>query len=112
MEVPRPGGELVVRLPSGTRTVQLLPGETLLVAMRRGGIDHPFSCLSGSCGTCLVDVAPGSVPAAVVQQPAGGERLYDRVYACLAAHAIGHDAAAPELTPSNNHSPESVRTQP
>lgn len=36
-------------------------GETLLVTLRRMGIEVPSSCEAGTCGTCLVDVREGTV---------------------------------------------------
>lgn len=43
------------------------PGETVLDAGLRAGLDLPYSCLAGSCGTCVARVAVGEV------EPGGGE---------------------------------------
>ena len=42
-------------------TVSRRPGETLLESARRGGLNPPFSCESGTCATCMAHVEEGEV---------------------------------------------------
>ncbi len=46
--------------PSGAR-VEVAATETLLAALRRSGVDAPYSCQQGFCGTCRVRVRSGAV---------------------------------------------------
>lgn len=46
----------------GERAVMPLPGETVLNALLRAGIDVPFSCKAGACHTCLSRCTDGHVP--------------------------------------------------
>jgi ring-1,2-phenylacetyl-CoA epoxidase subunit PaaE len=46
-------------------TVNADPGETVLEAATRGGLDMPFSCKGGVCATCRARVEDGAVEMAV-----------------------------------------------
>ncbi|ODR20795.1 2Fe-2S iron-sulfur cluster-binding protein [Mycobacterium gordonae] len=41
-------------------SVPLVPGETLLETARRAGLDPPFNCEAGNCGTCMARLTEGS----------------------------------------------------
>jgi ferredoxin len=41
-------------------SVPLVPGETLLETARREGLDPPFNCEAGNCGTCMARLTEGS----------------------------------------------------
>ncbi len=47
----------------GEAVVECLPGETVLNALLRGGIETPYSCGNGLCLTCIAKVEQGTVPA-------------------------------------------------
>lgn len=56
-ETPQ-GVELVVAIDGGRHTVRMQPGETILEAALRAGLNAPYSCKGGMCCTCrgkLVD---------------------------------------------------------
>lgn len=54
--------EVVVHLKDGRiERVKYHPGDTLLETMRRGGIDAPFACERGECGTCMLFRVKGEV---------------------------------------------------
>ena len=46
-------------LSSSGQSVQVEASETPLEALERIGVDHPFSCREGLCGTCEVEVMEG-----------------------------------------------------
>jgi NAD(P)H-flavin reductase/ferredoxin len=46
------------------RVYECADGETLLDALLRQGVDIPYSCRKGTCGTCLVKSESGPPPAA------------------------------------------------
>jgi NAD(P)H-flavin reductase/ferredoxin len=54
-------GRRAPTLRIGGRSVTVQPGETLLQAALRGGVDFPNSCRVGGCGTCRCRLADGRV---------------------------------------------------
>jgi len=40
-------------------SVPQVPGETLLETARRAGLEPPFSCEAGNCGTCMAKLTEG-----------------------------------------------------
>ena len=41
--------------------VPVLPGDTLLASLLRAGLAFPFSCQTGTCGTCKCELVSGDV---------------------------------------------------
>jgi len=56
-----PGGDFdfQVRIASTGETIAVKPDETVLAALSARGIDIPYSCEQGVCGTCLTMVLQG-----------------------------------------------------
>jgi ferredoxin-NADP reductase len=52
---------LVVRIERRTHALAYQPGDTLLEAARRGGLQPPYQCESGSCATCMAHLDEGTV---------------------------------------------------
>jgi CDP-4-dehydro-6-deoxyglucose reductase, E3 len=50
-----------VQLAGSGKSFDVLPGETILAAARRAGLALPYSCLSGSCGSCKSRLIEGAV---------------------------------------------------
>lgn len=53
------GGTVTIHLDRKKVTVPLVPGETLLETARRAGMQPPFSCEAGNCGTCMAKLEEG-----------------------------------------------------
>lgn len=53
---------MAARLIYKDRPVDLSPGETVLEALQRAGIDAPSSCRAGNCQTCLHRAIEGAPP--------------------------------------------------
>jgi ferredoxin len=53
------GGTVTIRIDRRKVSVPLVPGETLLETARRAGLDPPFSCEAGNCGTCMAKLEDG-----------------------------------------------------
>lgn len=51
----------VVELSKSNQVIEVPEGVTLLDALLENGIDAPYSCKIGGCGTCAVDVVEGEV---------------------------------------------------
>ncbi|WP_231982149.1 2Fe-2S iron-sulfur cluster-binding protein [Mycobacterium sp. E2327] len=52
-------GTVTIHLDRKKATVPLVPGETLLESARRAGLEPPFSCEAGNCGTCMARLEEG-----------------------------------------------------
>jgi ferredoxin len=60
-----PGGEpetesLVVRIGGRQHRIEYRPGDTVLDAVRRTGLEAPFNCRQGNCGTCIARLKGGT----------------------------------------------------
>lgn len=53
-------GTVTILLDRKRATVPLVPGETLLESARRAGLDPPFNCEAGNCGTCMAKLTEGT----------------------------------------------------
>lgn len=53
-------GMVTIYLDRKKVSVPLVPGETLLESARRAGLDPPFNCEAGNCGTCMAMLTEGS----------------------------------------------------
>src|SRR5215471_2890222 len=52
-------GTVTIYLDRKKVSVPLGPGETLLESARRAGLDPPFNCEAGNCGTCMARLEEG-----------------------------------------------------
>src|ERR1700747_705714 len=52
-------GTVTIYLERRKVSVPLVPGETLLESARRAGLDPPFNCEAGNCGTCMARLEQG-----------------------------------------------------
>jgi ferredoxin len=52
--------EIVIELDSRTTTANYRTGDTLLQTARSAGLQAPYSCETGSCGTCMARITEGS----------------------------------------------------
>jgi ferredoxin len=52
--------KVVIELNRGTTTVAYRTGDTLLQTARSAGLQAPYSCETGSCGTCMARIVEGS----------------------------------------------------
>jgi len=52
--------EVTIELGRRTTTMRYRPGDTLLQCARSAGLQPPYSCEIGSCGTCMARLVEGS----------------------------------------------------
>ncbi|HSV53678.1 MAG TPA: 2Fe-2S iron-sulfur cluster-binding protein [Burkholderiaceae bacterium] len=74
-----------VRLEPDGRSFRCAPGQTVLAAALAAGIDLPYECASGSCGSCRAQLAAGSVRARWPEASGLSERdrrKGDRILCC------------------------------
>ncbi len=53
--------ELVIKLEQQETQLRHEPGDTILDAARRAGLNPPFSCEQGNCATCMAHLDEGTV---------------------------------------------------
>ncbi|UGT65195.1 2Fe-2S iron-sulfur cluster-binding protein [Nocardia asteroides] len=53
--------EATILLDGRTETVRLASDDTVLEAARRAGLNPPFACEAGNCGTCMAVLREGRV---------------------------------------------------
>lgn len=51
--------EVVIELDRRTTTARYRTGDTLLQTARSAGLQAPYSCETGSCGTCMARITEG-----------------------------------------------------
>jgi 3-ketosteroid 9alpha-monooxygenase subunit B len=52
---------VAIRIEGRKRRVRYQPGDTILDTARRAGLDPPFACQAGNCGTCMAYLEEGKV---------------------------------------------------
>jgi ferredoxin-NADP reductase len=72
-----------IRIRGGVRECVVAPGQTVLEAALAAGIDLPYSCSVGGCGTCLVRLSGGHVTMDEPNRLSDGERAAGCVLACV-----------------------------
>jgi ferredoxin-NADP reductase len=59
IEAPAMQGGFTVTLSPLGKSIPVPRGKTILEALQEAGVDVPFSCLAGVCGTCQMNVLAG-----------------------------------------------------
>ncbi len=54
------GADVVIELDRRSTTATHRAGDTLLQTARSAGLQAPYSCETGSCGTCMARIVKGS----------------------------------------------------
>lgn len=79
------GRTAFVRLDPSSALLACAPGQTVLAAALAAGIDLPYECASGSCGSCRARLVEGSVSPLWAAAPGLSERdrrKGDRILCC------------------------------
>lgn len=87
----RPGPTLTVTAGGKTVEIPATVGETVLSAALRHGVDAPYACVGGACGTCRATVVRGSARMDVHYALGDDEVAAGRILTCRAV------ATSPEL---------------
>ncbi len=75
--------EVTVRMRTGEHRLVVPAGRTILETALDAGVDMPFSCAVGGCGTCRVHLARGSVAMDEPNCLSADERAGGYVLACV-----------------------------
>ncbi|MFC9256715.1 fatty acid desaturase [Amycolatopsis thailandensis] len=87
----RPGPALTVTAGGKTAEIPATVGETVLGAALRHGVDAPYACMGGACGTCRATVVRGSARMDVRYALGDEDVAAGRILTCRAV------ATSPEL---------------
>jgi ferredoxin-NADP reductase len=75
---------ITIRLEGRKRRVRYEPGDTILDTARRAGLDPPFACQAGNCGTCMAHLGEGKVTMRVNNALAADEVEQGWILTCQA----------------------------
>ncbi len=75
-----------VKIRGAEKTIPVGKDETILEAALEAGIDYPFGCQSGTCGTCKSQLLAGEIEMEDYSDLAlsDGERAQGQILACSA----------------------------
>lgn len=85
IDAAREGRRACVRLEPDGRSIVCAPGQTVLAAALTAGIDLPYECASGNCGSCRARLLAGAVTSRWADAPGLSERdrrKGDRILCC------------------------------
>lgn len=82
------------------KDIEILPGETILEACIREGIDVPFSCRSGACQSCKGQLSSGKVEMEVNDVLSENE-VQSGLVLCCQAKPITHEKIIVKYTEPN-----------
>ncbi len=91
-----PGHRLTVTAGGKTAEVPMTAGQTVLDAALRNGVDAPYACLGGACGTCRATVVRGEATmdvryALTDEEIAAGRTLTCRAVPATSDLAVDYD---------------------
>ena len=87
--------KIVVNARNGTRDFECEPGEKILHAGLRSGVELPYECGTGTCGTCKAKLLSGRVESAWPEAPGG--RYLKSEAELLMCQCVARDACALEV---------------
>jgi toluene monooxygenase electron transfer component len=87
--------KVVVNARNGTRDFECAPGEKILLAGLRSGIELPYECGTGTCGTCKARRASGRTTTEWAEAP--GHRYLKTEGEVLMCQAVAHEDCVLEV---------------
>jgi toluene monooxygenase electron transfer component len=90
-----------VRLEPDGRGFHCAPGQTVLAAALAAGIDLPYECASGSCGSCRARLVTGAVASLWADAPGLSERDRRKGDRILCCQSVAQGECVIESRPGN-----------
>jgi toluene monooxygenase electron transfer component len=84
-----------VTAKNGTRDFECEAGEKILHAALRGGVELPYECATGTCGTCKARLVRGRTESAWSEAPGG--RYLKTAAELLTCQSVAHEDTALEV---------------
>ncbi len=91
--------KLTIQTNDGVRQLQVRPGERILRAALSEGIDLPYDCATGTCGSCKVRLVAGRAEAEWPEAPGARRCGAGEILSCQGAALTDCTLAAPRLRP-------------
>ena len=88
--------KVLVTAKNGTRDFDCEPGEPILHAGLRSGVELPYECATGTCGTCKARLVSGRAQSQWPDAP--GRRYLKTEAELLTCQSVAHDDCALEVT--------------
>ncbi len=87
--------KVVVSAKNGTRDFECAPGEKILHAGLRGGVELPYECATGTCGTCKARLVTGRTESEWPDAP--GRKYFRNEGDLLTCQSVAHGDCALEV---------------
>jgi toluene monooxygenase electron transfer component len=94
---------VVVTARNGTRDFPCEPGEKILHAGLRSGVELPYECATGTCGTCKARLTSGRAESEWPEAP--GRKYFKGEGDLLTCQSVAHDDCALEVGPLKSREP-------
>ena len=95
--------KVVVTARNGTREFECEPGEKILHAGLRSGVELPYECATGTCGTCKARLTSGHAESEWAEAP--GRKYFKGEGDLLTCQSVAHDDCALEVGPLKSREP-------
>jgi toluene monooxygenase electron transfer component len=99
--------KIVVTARSGTRDFECAPGEKILHAGLRSGVELPYECGTGTCGTCKAVLVSGRVESEWPDAPGG--RYLKSAAELLMCQCVAREDCALQVGALKTHEPRVPR---
>jgi len=96
--------KIVVTARNGTRAFECEPGEKILHAGLRSGVELPYECATGTCGTCKARLTSGRVESQWPEAP--GRKYFKTEADLLTCQSVAHEDCALEVGPLKTSEPD------
>src|SRR2546425_12895741 len=94
---------VVVSAKNGTRDFECEAGEKILHAGLRSGVELPYECATGTCGTCKARLTSGRTESQWAEAP--GRKYFKSEGDLLTCQSVAHDDCALEVGPLKSREP-------
>jgi toluene monooxygenase electron transfer component len=96
--------KIVVTARNGTRDFECDPGEKILLAGLRSGVELPYECATGTCGTCKARLTSGRAESAWPEAP--GRKYFKAEGDLLTCQSVARQDCALEVGPLKTREPD------
>jgi toluene monooxygenase electron transfer component len=96
--------KIAVTARNGARDFECEPGEKILHAGLRSGVELPYECATGTCGTCKARLTSGRVESHWPEAP--GRKYFKSDADLLTCQSVAHEDCALEVGPLKTREPD------
>jgi len=92
--------KIIVTARNGTRDFECEPGEKILHAGLRSGVELPYECATGTCGTCKARLTSGRAESEWPEAP--GRKYFKAEGDLLTCQSVAPSASAAPSSPERD----------